>query len=96
MQLAIEYEQEDDGRWIAQIEAIPGALAYGTTREEARRRVKAIALVSLANVDPANIQFSEAETDRREAELHAALDRALNGKRAAPDVFQRLRKKVGT
>lgn len=65
MQLAIEYEQEDDGRWLAEIEAIPGALAYGATREEARRRVKAVALITLADqldagaIDPVDVLFSE-------------------------------------
>jgi hypothetical protein len=29
----IELEQETDGRWIAEIEALPGAMIYGNTRE---------------------------------------------------------------
>ncbi len=33
-----EYERETDGRWIAEIPAIPGAMAYGATREEAIAR----------------------------------------------------------
>jgi predicted RNase H-like HicB family nuclease len=32
----IELEQEMDGRWIAEIEALSGAMVYGNTREQAR------------------------------------------------------------
>jgi len=35
MKLAIEFEQEVDGRWIAEIRAISGVMAYGKTRKEA-------------------------------------------------------------
>ena len=44
MNLAVETEQETDGRWIAEIPQIPGALAYGATRPEAIARVEALAL----------------------------------------------------
>ncbi len=44
MQFTIEYEQEDDGRWIAEVPELPGVLAYGATMEEALARVKALAL----------------------------------------------------
>jgi len=29
--LRIEVEREEDGRWIAEVSAIPGVLAYGAT-----------------------------------------------------------------
>lgn len=32
----VELEREDDGRWIAEVPALPGVLAYGQTREEAQ------------------------------------------------------------
>ena len=48
MNLIIEIEQEEDGRWIAEVPGIPGALAYGRTREEAIARVKALSLRVLA------------------------------------------------
>ncbi|WP_439625599.1 type II toxin-antitoxin system HicB family antitoxin [Gemmata sp.] len=35
MSLPIEVEQEDDGRWLAEVPELPGVLAYGATREEA-------------------------------------------------------------
>jgi predicted RNase H-like HicB family nuclease len=44
----VETEQENDGRWIAEIAQIPGAMAYGTTRDEAIARVEALSLRVLA------------------------------------------------
>jgi len=49
MELTVEVEQEEDGRWIAEVLEIPGALAYGKTPEEAMARVKALALRVLAD-----------------------------------------------
>lgn len=49
MNLRIETEQEEDGRWIAEVPAIPGALVYGNTREEAVARVKALVLRIVAD-----------------------------------------------
>ncbi len=48
MQLAIELEREDDGRWIAGVPALPGVLAYGQSREQAVAKVQALALRVLA------------------------------------------------
>lgn len=39
--LIVEAEREEDGRWVAEVPALPGALAYGATREEALARVEA-------------------------------------------------------
>lgn len=49
MNLAIELEQEDDGRWIAEIDELNGVLIYGETREEAIRKVKTLALRVVAD-----------------------------------------------
>lgn len=49
MNFIFELEQEDDGRWIAEVIDLPGVLAYGQTREEAIARVKALALRVLAD-----------------------------------------------
>ncbi len=49
MILPIELEQEDDGRWLAEIPALPGVLAYGPTREAATAAVRALALRVLAD-----------------------------------------------
>ena len=48
MTFAIEIEQEKDGRWIADIPEIPGAMVYGCTRAEAVSRLEALALRVLA------------------------------------------------
>jgi len=47
--LQIEVEREDDGRWLAEIPELPGVMAHGQTREEAISRVKALALRVLAD-----------------------------------------------
>jgi predicted RNase H-like HicB family nuclease len=47
--LKIETEREDDGRWIAEVPALHGVLAYGQTEAEARARVKALALRVVAD-----------------------------------------------
>ena len=46
--IRIDLDRESDGRWIAEIASLPGALVYGTTREEAARKVEALALRILA------------------------------------------------
>jgi len=48
MNFEIEFEQEADGRWIAEISEIPGVLAYGATPLQAGARAKALALRVLA------------------------------------------------
>ncbi len=40
----VELDREKDGRWIAEISDIPGAMAYGVTKAEALRRAYAIAI----------------------------------------------------
>jgi predicted RNase H-like HicB family nuclease len=49
VKLEIETEQETDGRWLAEVPALPGAMVYGQTREEAITRVEAIALRVIAD-----------------------------------------------
>lgn len=49
MNLSIEVEREDDGRWLAEVPQLPGVLCYGQTREEAILRSKALALRALAD-----------------------------------------------
>lgn len=46
--LAIEVEREDDDRYLADVPALPGVMAYGTTEGEAVARIKALALRVLA------------------------------------------------
>ena len=47
--LRIELEQEDDGRWIAEIPDLAGVMAYGDTPEQAKATVEALALRTLAD-----------------------------------------------
>jgi predicted RNase H-like HicB family nuclease len=49
MKFTIELEQEDDGRWLAEVVELPGVLTYGQTVEEAISRVQALALRVLAD-----------------------------------------------
>ena len=44
----IETEKEKDGRWIAEVLELPGALAYGKTRKLAQAHAEALALRVLA------------------------------------------------
>lgn len=52
MNLTIEYEQEADGRWIAEISELPGVMKYGDTKEEAIAPVEALALRVVACIPP--------------------------------------------
>jgi predicted RNase H-like HicB family nuclease len=45
----IDFEVEDDGRWIAEVPELAGVIAYGNTREESKANVEAIALRVLAD-----------------------------------------------
>lgn len=49
MTFTIEYEQEVDGRWLAEVVELAGVLAYGGSPQEAIGRVQALALRVLAD-----------------------------------------------
>ena len=44
----IQHEQEEDGRWIAEVPELPGVLAYGATAVEAMAKAEVLALRVLA------------------------------------------------
>jgi predicted RNase H-like HicB family nuclease len=44
----VELEQEEDGRWIAEVPSLPGVMTYGATRDEALCRAQALSLRVLA------------------------------------------------
>jgi predicted RNase H-like HicB family nuclease len=48
-QFKVEFDREEDGRWIAEISELPGVLAYGKTKGEAEVSVVALALRVLAD-----------------------------------------------
>ncbi|MEN8256214.1 MAG: type II toxin-antitoxin system HicB family antitoxin [Verrucomicrobiota bacterium] len=45
----VEIEREEDGRWIAEIPEIPGALVYAESRRDAIDRVETLALRAVAD-----------------------------------------------
>ena len=47
--MTIEIDREDDGRWLAEVMEVPGAMAYGDSRETAAAHAKALALRVLAD-----------------------------------------------
>ena len=59
MRLTVEIEREEDGRWIAEVMELPGALVYGSTREEAIAAAQALALRVLAD----KLEHGEAPVD---------------------------------
>ncbi len=49
MELKIETEREDDGRWIAEITNMPGVMCYGDSEEAAIVAAQALALRVIAD-----------------------------------------------
>ena len=48
MKFTLECEREDDGRWLAEVAALPGVLAYGASANEAVAKAEVLALRVLA------------------------------------------------
>ncbi len=48
MNLTFENEQEDDGRWLAEVPEIVGVMAYGATKLEAMAGAEPLAFEALA------------------------------------------------
>ena len=68
MNLSVELEREDDGRWIAEIPALPGVLCYGADRDEAVVKVQALALRVIAE----RLEHREAPAEFLNVAFHAA------------------------
>ena len=68
MTLTIEYEQEVDGRWLAEVLELSGVLAYGQSPQEAVGRVQALALRVLAD----RIEHGEVPPDLMDIRFAAA------------------------
>jgi predicted RNase H-like HicB family nuclease len=49
MTFTVEYEQEDDSRWLAEVLEMPGVLAYGQSSDEAIAKAQALALRVIAD-----------------------------------------------
>jgi predicted RNase H-like HicB family nuclease len=59
MTFTVDIEQEDDGRWIAEVLELPGVLTYGQSPEEATAKVQALALRVVAD----RVEHGEAGPD---------------------------------
>lgn len=68
MQFQLECEREEDGRWLAEISAIPGVLAYGASANEAMAKAEVLALRVLAE----QLEHGEAEPGSISISLPAA------------------------
>jgi len=64
----VETEQEDDGRWLAEVVELPGVLAYGETQEAALSRIQALALRVIAE----RLEHGEAGLDLLSISFNAA------------------------
>jgi len=49
MTFTVEYEQEADGRWLAEVKELPGVLTYGKDRDDAVAHAQALALRVVAD-----------------------------------------------
>ena len=49
MKFTIEYEQEDDGRWLAEVKELPGVMVYGKDPDDATAHAQALALRVVAD-----------------------------------------------
>lgn len=61
MNFTLDCEREADGRWVAEIAELPGAMAYGATAQDALAKVEALALRVLAE----RLKDGEAQADSR-------------------------------
>jgi predicted RNase H-like HicB family nuclease len=68
MNLTIEFEQEADGRWIAEVKELRGTLVYGRTRDEASAKAQALALRVVAD----RLEHGEAAADLLSVSFKAA------------------------
>ena len=64
----METEQEEDGRWIAEVRELPGVMVYGSSTEEAVAKVKALALRVVAD----RLEHGEAGPDLLNISFKAA------------------------
>ena len=68
MKFKVELEQEEDGRWIAEVPELPGVLAYGASAPEAQAKVQALALRVVAD----RLEHGEAGPDLLDISFNAA------------------------
>ena len=49
MKFNVEVDQEPDGRWLAEVVDLAGAMAYGSTRQQAVAKAETLALRIMAD-----------------------------------------------
>jgi predicted RNase H-like HicB family nuclease len=49
VKLTIDFEREEDGRWIAEAIELPGVMCYGKTRDEAISNTERLAIEVIAD-----------------------------------------------
>lgn len=49
MTFTVEYEQEEDGRWLAEVKELPGVMVYGKDSADAIAHAHALALRVVAD-----------------------------------------------
>lgn len=49
MTFTVAYEQDTDGRWLAEVVELPGVMVYGGTRQEALAKAQTLALRVVAD-----------------------------------------------
>lgn len=49
MTFTVEYEQEEDGRWLAEVKELPGVMVYGKDADDAMAHAQALALRVVAD-----------------------------------------------
>ena len=68
MNFTIESEQEEGGRWLAEVPDLPGVFAYGASRDEAISRAQVLALRVVAE----RLEHNEAKPQRISIDIAAA------------------------
>jgi predicted RNase H-like HicB family nuclease len=68
MDFTLEFEQETDGRWLAEVPELPGVLAYGLTCDEALSKAEALALRVIAE----RLEYGESKPQTIRITLAAA------------------------
>ena len=68
MAFRIELQQEQDGRWIAEVLELPGVMVYGKTPEEAKTKAQTLALRTLAD----RLENGETEAQDLNSLFHSA------------------------
>ena len=73
MNISLEFAQETDDRWIAEVPALPGVMAYGASREEAAHRALALALRCVADKVEHGEMFEAGSISFRLPDFYASL-----------------------